>query len=158
MSTVMSVHVPGTKVYLTCNDTCHNAKGADCDCLCGGANHGCGLIGVEPVVVPMTIPERFKEHFPADAQESLPFHAKPVKVEREHTAAADASVRTDADPAEVNEDDLVHQTMTGTTLEELEQEREAQDAGEDVPVFDVQALIDAEAARIAAEAEELNNG
>ena len=137
MSTVMSAHVPGTKVYLTCNDTCHNAKGADCDCICGGANHGCGLVGVEPVVVPMTIPNRFADHFPTDVIGSLQFHEKPMKVEREHTEAAGSSVRTEAVPGDgqplvdveaelarltdaVDEDTMVVSEITGLSAEELD--------------------------------------
>lgn len=26
-----------------CDAKCHDAKHPDCDCVCGGANHGCGL-------------------------------------------------------------------------------------------------------------------
>jgi len=100
MTTTLSAHVPGTKVYLTCNDTCHNATGAQCDCICGGANHGCNHVGVQPQVVPMTIPERFSQHFPTDALETLQFHAKPAKVQMEHTVAADAAMRTDAVPSD----------------------------------------------------------
>jgi len=96
MTTTLSAHVPGTKVYLTCNDTCHNATGEECDCICGGANHGCNHIGVQPQAVAMTIPARFKEHFPEDAQASLTFHDTPAKVAVAHTESADAAVRDEA--------------------------------------------------------------
>lgn len=42
MTTVLSFHNSDGCVG-RCDAKCHDAKHPECDCICGGANHGCGL-------------------------------------------------------------------------------------------------------------------
>jgi hypothetical protein len=41
MTTVLAVY-NNRGVVGRCDAKCHEATTADCDCICGGANHGCG--------------------------------------------------------------------------------------------------------------------
>jgi hypothetical protein len=41
MTTVLSYHTSGGEEG-RCDARCHNAVSPDCDCICGGANHGVG--------------------------------------------------------------------------------------------------------------------
>jgi hypothetical protein len=41
MSTLLSTGRPG-KSRRVCNAQCYNARGPDCNCMCGGINHGVG--------------------------------------------------------------------------------------------------------------------
>lgn len=43
-----------------CDARCYNAKTADCDCICGGANHGVGEARATDNVINMS-KERLKE-------------------------------------------------------------------------------------------------
>jgi len=42
MATLMKVRTSGGYKG-RCDARCYNAKGPDCDCCCGGVNHGVGL-------------------------------------------------------------------------------------------------------------------
>lgn len=42
MTTLISVYNSSGCIG-RCDDKCHSATGPDCDCVCGGANHGVGL-------------------------------------------------------------------------------------------------------------------
>ena len=41
MTTLLAIHTAAGATR--CDARCYNAKGADCDCVCGGANHGKGF-------------------------------------------------------------------------------------------------------------------
>jgi len=105
MSSVMKVHIPGSKYTLTCNATCHKAKSSECTCICGGKNHGCKTVGIVPQTFEeVSIPERFFFEGVEDELKRLGVSfthlKKPVVIEAEHTDSASISVRDDVDPTE----------------------------------------------------------
>ncbi|KPK75268.1 MAG: hypothetical protein AMJ79_11820 [Phycisphaerae bacterium SM23_30] len=51
-----------------CDEKCHNAKEPDCDCICGGANHGVGFKQAQKNTKKMTEKE-LRKNLPA-GQES----------------------------------------------------------------------------------------
>lgn len=43
MTTLIIVKKSGGRIVGRCDASCYNATAPDCDCVCGGKNHGVGL-------------------------------------------------------------------------------------------------------------------
>lgn len=48
---LIEVHKPDGSFVGRCDARCYNAKHPECDCICGGANHGKGWAGIRPIEV-----------------------------------------------------------------------------------------------------------